>query len=120
MVVGSSRRGGSPEGSWGPQSSKFSHFCNPYGVICTFSRAQHGPGPRDVFWQNRLFSGVKSAEGALRRVKIVQNGQLERLGVSVGRLGGSREVLRGAWGPEWSTTMVRPVDNGPEWSTVHV
>ena len=57
---------------------------------------------------------------ALRRVKIVQNGQLERLGVSLGRLGGSREVLRGAWGPEWSTTMVRPVDNGPEWSTTMV
>ena len=29
-------------GFMGSQSSKFSHFCNPYGVICTFSRAQHG------------------------------------------------------------------------------
>ena len=58
--------------------------------------------------------------GALRRVNMVQNGQLERLGGSLGRLGGSLEVLRGAWGPEWSTTMVRPVDNGPEWSTTMV
>ena len=32
----------------GSQCSQFSFFCNPYVVICMVSRAQHGPGARDV------------------------------------------------------------------------
>ena len=70
--------------------------------------------------QNQRETDLRVRWGPLRRVNMVQNGQLERLVESLGRLGGSLEVLRGAWGPEWSTTMVRPVDNGPEWSTTMV
>ena len=58
--------GGSLEvlrGFMGSQSSKFSHFCNPYGVICTFSKAQHGPGCRDVNGLGRPLREVKRELG---------------------------------------------------------
>ena len=94
------------EASWGPQNSKFSHFCNPYGVICTFSRAQHGGEPPIGIHCGSLFSEIRERWGALR---IVNNGPewsfLDNWGL-LERLGGSLEVLReglwrsseGAWG----------------------
>ena len=86
------------EGSWGLQNSNFSDFCNPYGVICTFSRAQHGTGPPHGIVVCRSFCGPKGTEGALR---IVNNGPEWSRMVTwrlLGRLGGSLEILRGRMG----------------------
>ena len=50
-------------GFMGSQSSNFSNFCNPYDVICTFSRAQHGGDPRSPFGPGPPIGGVKRELG---------------------------------------------------------
>ena len=67
VLRGLVRLSGGPERVMGPQSSKFSHFCNPYGVICTFSRAQHGTEHESENSSGRPFGRLKSAVGTPKK-----------------------------------------------------
>ena len=53
----------------GSRSSKFSHFCDPYGAICMFSKAQHGT---ETGWENDArvsFGAAKRAVGGPKKRK---------------------------------------------------
>ena len=53
----------------GSQSTKFSHFYNPYGAICMFSMVQHGTdygGKNDA---RPSFGGAKVAVGGPKKRK---------------------------------------------------
>ena len=52
-----------PRRFMGCPNSKFSHFCNPYGVICTFSRAQLGTDLESEFWPKPTWDQLKGELG---------------------------------------------------------
>ena len=81
-------------GFMGSQSSKFSHFCNPCGVICTFSRAQDGGQPRSSFVVCLSFSRPKGPLGGPKMVNMVQNGHMASPG-SLGRVSGDPQRVHG-------------------------
>ena len=107
------------EGSWGPQNSKFSHFCNLYGVICTFSRAQRGTALGNVFGGGPSISGPTRALGGPKKLRTLDNGPEWSPGalgrVSGGPERGSLEVFRGCMGSPGTVLrgLVR-VSGGPE------